>query len=93
MKTKGKKTLAYEHWRDTEAKPYLDKTFGHVCNVVGCDVTERLDVDHILNRSTHPDLVRSLTNVQYLCTHHHYLKTYHITELEYKTCQELKPVD
>lgn len=80
MKLKGAKTLKYEHWRDTVAKPYLNKTYGHVCAHLGCTETEGLQVDHILNRSTHPQLVMELSNVQYLCGIHHLNKTFHIKE-------------
>lgn len=77
MNIKGKKTLAYEKWRDTVARPYLDKTFGHKC--AKCGGTENLEVDHIENRSTHPDKIMSLENIQYLCAYPcHHNKTYRI---------------
>lgn len=78
LNNRGKKVMAYEHWRDTVAKPYLDRTYGHVCATVGCEETDSLDVDHVLNRGSRPDLVMDLTNVQYLCRQHHYEKTFHI---------------
>lgn len=71
---KGKVTLQYEHWRDTVAKPYLDKTFGICCSKCGRyppikdDGTYyRHDVDHILKRGSHPHLRMVLSNVRYLC--------------------------
>lgn len=77
MNKKGKKTLAYEEWRDTTAKPYLDNTFGHKC--AQCGRTENLEVDHINNRSTHPEAIMSLDNVQYLCAYPcHHNKTFRI---------------
>lgn len=77
MRKKGRKTLAYEEWRDTVAKPYLDKIFGHKC--AQCGRTENLEIDHIKNRSTHPEDIMNLENVQYLCAYPcHYNKTYRI---------------
>lgn len=74
LKQKGKRTLIYENWRDSLAKPYLDATYGHICSYDGCNETKNLDVDHIKNRSTHPKLKMELTNVRYLCRTHHQLK-------------------
>lgn len=68
IKQKGKRTLEYEVWRDTVARPYLDKTYGHVC--ANCGLGDYgmhiLDVDHKLNRGSHPELKKVLTNVQWL---------------------------
>lgn len=69
----GKKSRDYTKWRDTVAKPFLDDYYGHTCAV--CGTTENLDVDHIKNRGSHPELVCELTNVQYLCRTCHYRKT------------------
>jgi hypothetical protein len=80
MKPKGKQQLKYEAWRDTIAKPYLDKHFGHVCSIEYCEMTEGLEVDHKLNRGSRADLKMVLTNVQYLCHTHHQQKTYHEKE-------------
>lgn len=65
IKQKGKRTIAYEEWRDTVAKPYLDKTFGHVC--VDCGTSEGLDVAHKKTRGSRADLKMVLSNVQYKC--------------------------
>jgi 5-methylcytosine-specific restriction endonuclease McrA len=65
IKKRGKRTLEYETWRDTVAKPYLDKTYGHVCR--DCGATGQLDVEHIKKRGSHPHLKMTLTNVTYLC--------------------------
>lgn len=65
---RGKKTLAYEQWRDEVAKPYLDKTYGHecaACHGERCG-NRQLDVDHIENRGSHPTKRMELNNVQYL---------------------------
>lgn len=65
---KGRKTEAYETWRDEIARPYLIKTFGAVCAACGglrCK-NKQLDVDHKLKRGSRPDLKMSLDNVQLL---------------------------
>lgn len=72
-KKRGKRTIEYDKWRDTVAKPYLDKTFGHRC--VDCGATEGLTVDHIKNRGSRADLKMKLSNVQYLCWQCHRGKT------------------
>ncbi len=74
---KGKKTITYEHWRDTVAKPYLDNTFRHKC--ADCGATEGLTVDHIRTRGSRADLKMDLKNVQYLCwVPCHFNKTNHL---------------
>lgn len=75
---RGKRTIAYEKWRDEIAKPYLDQVFGRQCRVTGCFETENLHVDHIENRGSHPELKKVLSNVQYLCFKHHREKTDHL---------------
>lgn len=68
IKPKGKRTLAYERWRDEVAIPYLDAEYGRTCAAcqgMRCG-NQQLDVDHILNRGSHPSLRMSLDNVQYL---------------------------
>lgn len=78
MNKVGRRTLLYRTWRNTVAIPYLDKRYGRVCAKRGCTETKRLEVDHIKNRGSHPDLIMDVHNVQYLCKPHHYQKTYHI---------------
>lgn len=65
IKQKGKRTIEYEHWRDTVAKPYLDKTSGHRC--VECGTSEGLDVAHKATRGSRADLKMVLSNVQWKC--------------------------
>lgn len=62
---RGKRTIAYEAWRDHVARPYLDKAFGHRC--IDCGATEGLDVAHIRSRGSRADLKMNLSNVQYKC--------------------------
>lgn len=83
IKKKGKATLIYEKWRDTVAKPYLDKTFGINCSRCGAPppVNEetgkvlRHEVDHIKTRGARHDLKMVLSNVRYLCWECHRLVT------------------
>lgn len=68
IRKKGKRTLEYERWRDEVAKPYLDMTYGRQCNAckgARCG-NQQLDVDHVLNRGSHPSQRMNLDNVQYL---------------------------
>jgi 5-methylcytosine-specific restriction endonuclease McrA len=74
----GKGTLKYNEWRDTVARPYLIATFGEVCAESGCLESNALDIDHIENRGSHPELKMTLSNVQFLCRPHHAQKTDHI---------------
>lgn len=72
---KGKHARLWEVFRDKVAIPYLDKKFGHVCSIKDCKETKYLDVDHIKNRGSNPNLRYDVKNVQYLCRKHHQLKT------------------
>lgn len=72
---RGKHAKLWQGFRDTVAKPYLDKKYGHVCSVKGCMETENLDVDHIKGRGSNPQLRYDVKNMQYLCRSHHIKKT------------------
>lgn len=68
IKKRGKRSEAYEVWKKTIAIPYLDKKYGRVCAAckgVRCG-NQQLDVDHIKNRGSHPQLRMDVKNVQYL---------------------------
>lgn len=71
IRRKGKRTIEYEAWRRDVAVPYLDKTYGRKCSVLGCPETEYLDVQHKQKRGSHPELKMELSNVEYLCRPHH----------------------
>jgi 5-methylcytosine-specific restriction endonuclease McrA len=79
IKQIGKRTLQYNEWRDQVARPYLIATYGEVCIVPGCTITTGLDVDHIENRGSHPELKMTLSNVQLMCRPHHSAKTDRLT--------------
>lgn len=63
----------YEDWKQTVALPALRSLFNGCWECRAVDVP--LDVDHILNRSTHPQLIMELANVQLLCRPCHSAKT------------------
>lgn len=65
---KGRRTLEYEQWRDEVGIPHLDKTTGRICQACLGDRcgNRQLDVDHILNRGSHPELIKDVNNIQYL---------------------------
>lgn len=69
IKQKGRRSIAYDKWRDEVAKPYLDQVFGHRC--AECGATTQLDVAHIEERGSRPDLAKVLSNVRYLCRNCH----------------------
>lgn len=71
----GRRTIEYNKWRDSTAKPYLIKMYGYVCSVYGCYEDEDLHVDHIKTRGAHPELKHSLSNVRFLCFEHHRMIT------------------
>jgi len=72
---RGKQTKIYETFRDTVAKQYLDKKYGHVCSVRSCEVSDQLDIDHILTRGAHPELKLDVKNLRYICRPHHRMVT------------------
>lgn len=61
-----KKDWAYLKWRRKVAEPYLNEKFGRQCAMCG-KANVLLDVDHIVPRSSAPDRIMDVTNVQYLC--------------------------
>jgi 5-methylcytosine-specific restriction endonuclease McrA len=70
---RGKEYYRYKAFRDDVAVPYLDKNFGHKCRY--CGSTDGLQVDHIHNRGSHPQLKYQLSNLQWLCFICHRKKT------------------
>lgn len=78
IKQKGKRTLEYEAWRDTVARPYLEKKYGLNCSWCKIPPATREDssiiyhdVDHTLPRGSHYHLRMSLANVRFLCRNCH----------------------
>jgi len=49
------------------------------CEVQGCAVRHHLQIDHIVGN---PNIVTELDNLQLLCPHHHFLKTYRSYRIE-----------
>ena len=75
IKQRGKKTIAYDNWRDTVAIPYLIENYGDWCSkckrprealsVLGIP----LDVAHIEKRKMGgaPSLTMNIKNVRFKC--------------------------
>ena len=72
IKKIGKRTIEYEIWKENVAKPYLERK-GHKC--AECGATGKLDIDHIQNRGSQPELKMNLLNIQYMCRSCHIRKT------------------
>ena len=73
---RGKKTIKYEHWRDTVARPYLDAKYGRQCSKctkmppLKSDGTRAFhDIDHINKRRMGgaPSRTMDINNIRYLC--------------------------
>lgn len=73
IEPRGKEYYRYKAFRDDVAVPYLDNAFGHHCRV--CKASEGLEIDHIHNRGSRPELKYQLSNLQWLCRSCHHLKT------------------
>lgn len=70
----GKEHERWKQFREEIAIPYLDDKFGHICRCCGIDGD--LDIDHIHNKGSRPELKYQLSNLQYLCRHPcHFNKT------------------
>lgn len=74
IRQRGKAYMAWTTYRENVAKPYLDRTVGHTCACCGRG-DRHLDVDHIINKGSRPDLKYDLNNMQYLCRPCHRAKT------------------
>ncbi len=84
---RGKKTIQYERWRDTIARPHLIRVYGNICQEckrparsyydeeTGETKTENLDVAHIKGRGSNHALKMVITNVRLLCRPCHRLET------------------
>lgn len=74
IKKQGKRSIAYEDWKKNIARPFLEIRDGKQCSQCFApppvDAEGNVgwhDVDHIKNRSTHPELKMVLSNVRFLC--------------------------
>ncbi len=84
---RGKKTIQYERWRDTIARPHLIRVYGNICQEckrkartyyneeTGETKTENLDVAHIIGRGHDASMKMVITNVRLLCRDCHRLET------------------
>jgi len=78
IKQRGDRTILYEKWRDTIARPHLIRVFGNICqeckrparaahDSLGNLVYEHLDVAHIIGRGRSAATKMVITNVRLLC--------------------------
>lgn len=72
-KQKGKEYERWRKFREEVAIPYLDSNYGRKC--VDCGAEGALDIDHIKNRGSRPDLKYDLQNLMYRCRMCHIIKT------------------
>lgn len=60
------KQLGYELWLKRVAGPHITARDGYSC--VCCGTTEgKLDIEHKLGKGSHPELKRTLKNLQWMC--------------------------
>lgn len=75
-KSVSARELDYQEWKESVARPYLISHYENRCAC--CDFffgTVKLDIDHIKNKGSHPELKRDLGNLQLLCRQCHARKT------------------
>jgi len=82
IKQRGPKTLQWEKFRDTVARPHLDRRDGIACHKCGVmppkkeDGTYyRHDVEHTKKRGSHADLKFDVSLMVYLCRDCHIEET------------------
>lgn len=59
----------YKKWLEEIARPFLIEIDGNYCACCGrpARIKEKLDIDHIQNKGSRPDLKKDLNNLQLLC--------------------------
>ena len=83
---RGKRTIQYERWRDTIARPHLIRVYGNICqnckrparkyhDDMGNLKEETLDVAHIIGRGRDSSQKMNIKNVRLLCRDCHRLET------------------
>lgn len=86
IKQRGGRTIQYERWRDTIARPHLIRTQGNICqecrrparayhDELGNVKYESLDVAHIIGRGASAATKMVITNVRLLCRKCHRKET------------------
>lgn len=63
------KEIDYQEWKENVARPFLIERDGNKCNCCGRPAYdgEKLDIDHIKNKGSHPEHKRNLDLMQLLC--------------------------
>lgn len=83
---RGERTILYEKWRDTIARPHLRRVYGDICQECGRrarvwyddegrEHRENLDVAHIIGRGRDASQKMNIKNVRLLCRDCHRLET------------------
>lgn len=69
MRQRSKKKIAYDEWLKAVVRPFVIERDGNNCVCCGraAYVDEKLDLDHIKGKGSHPELKRDLDNFQLLC--------------------------
>lgn len=81
MQKQSAKEIEYQIWKEEIARPYLIERDGNKCDCCNrrARYEEKLDIDHIKNKGSHPELKRRMDNLQLLCRFPcHFNKTNHI---------------
>lgn len=76
----SQKEKDYQQWKETVARPFIIKRDGNMCSCCMRPAYEgeKLDIDHIKGKGSHPSLKRDLDNFQLLCRVCHQRKTDHL---------------
>lgn len=76
-KQQSVREIQYQQWKEEIARPYLVKLYNNVCSCCGREagINEKLDIEHTLNKGSHPELKRDLDNLTLMCRPCHRLKT------------------
>ena len=63
------KEKEYQLWKEETARPFVIERDGNHCACCGrlAHEGEKLDLDHILGKGSHPSLKRDLSNFELLC--------------------------
>lgn len=69
MRRMSAKEQEYQEWKENVARPAVIERDGNMCQCCGRPAYdgEKLDLDHVLGKGSHPELKRNLDNFQLLC--------------------------
>jgi len=69
LRRQSDKEKEYQVWKETVARPALIERDGNACSCChrGAYHEEKLDIEHTLNKGSHPALKRDLNNMTLMC--------------------------